>query len=466
MGNLQRFARSSRGRLMPRAAAASALLSLLFFVVYGGANWLTSQRHDVGTWYFAWEEAIPFVPLMVVPYMSIDLFFAAAPFVCGSRRELAVYCRRIALAIAVAGICFLVMPLQLGYARSRLDGWIGSAFGWFFATDLPYNLCPSLHIALRTILAETYARHTRSGWRIASIIWFSLVGASTLLTRQHHVIDVVGGFILGGLCFYLIPARSYSRWLTPNPRIAAYYAIGAAACSAAAAILWPWGAVLAWPATSCAVVVAGYLWFGPAIFRKTAGRLPWSSRLLLAPLLVAQRLSLFYYSRQCRAWDRATPRVWIGRRLSNRDAADAVRQGVTAVLDLTGEFSETAPFLSLRYLNVPILDLTGPTQEQLERCVAFIIEHAEQGVVYVHCKIGYSRSAATVAAYLISSGAARSADEAFAILRTARPTIVIRPEAIDAARRFESERLDTIDASHAVTLCSLLPQPVAAACNG
>ena len=29
--------------------------------------------------------------------------------------------------------------------------------------DKPYNLCPSLHIALRTILAVTYARHTR-GW--------------------------------------------------------------------------------------------------------------------------------------------------------------------------------------------------------------------------------------------------------------------------------------------------------------
>ena len=39
-------------------------------------------------------------------------------------------------------------------------GW-GAVFGWFFAADLPYNLFPSLHIALRTILAETYARHTR-----------------------------------------------------------------------------------------------------------------------------------------------------------------------------------------------------------------------------------------------------------------------------------------------------------------
>ena len=58
------------------------------------------------------------------------------------------------------------------------------------------------------------------------------------------------------------------------------------------------------------------------------------------------------------------------------------------------------------------------------------------GRVYVHCKIGYSRSAAVVGAWLVASGAARSADEAIARLRAARPSIVIRPEAETALRKF------------------------------
>jgi protein-tyrosine phosphatase/membrane-associated phospholipid phosphatase len=471
LGNLQRFARTPRGQMIIWATAASVLLSLLFFIVYGGANWLTSQRHDVGTWYFAWEEAIPFVPLMVVPYMSIDLFFTAAPFLCGSRRELAVYYRRIVLAIVVAGICFLVLPLKLGYARPRLDGWMGTAFGWFFATDLPYNLCPSLHIALRTILAETYSRHTRGGWRIASNVWFSLVGASTLLTHQHHVIDVVGGFILGGLCFYLIPARRLSHELTPNRRIAANYLVGALASSAVAALLWPWGSILIWPTASCVVAATGYLRFGPAIYRKTAGRLPWSSRFLFAPLIAGHRLSILYYSRQCQAWDEVTPHVWIGRTLSNREAVDAARRGVSAVLDLTAELSEATTFLALRYLNVPILDLTGPTPDQLKRCLEFISKNAKQGVVYVHCKVGYSRSAAVVAAYLIASGAALSSEEAIAHVRSVRPAIVIRPEAIAAIRSFENDALTPSTASQAAhrlsSMCgsdiTMAARPVSAA---
>src|SRR4051812_47978909 len=61
-----------------KAIAASIGLSALFLVVYGGCNWITSQRHDVGTFYFEWERAIPFVPFLILPYMSIDLFFVAA----------------------------------------------------------------------------------------------------------------------------------------------------------------------------------------------------------------------------------------------------------------------------------------------------------------------------------------------------------------------------------------------------
>ena len=59
-----------------------------------------------------------------------------------------------------------------------------------------------------------------------------------------------------------------------------------------------------------------------------------------------------------------TPAVLIGRRLTNREAAAAVRCGVAAVVDLTAEFSEAEPFRRLTYLNVPVLDLTAPAGQQ------------------------------------------------------------------------------------------------------
>ncbi|HYJ04370.1 MAG TPA: phosphatase PAP2/dual specificity phosphatase family protein [Chthoniobacterales bacterium] len=457
--------RSARSTL--RALAASAGLSILFLIVYGWTNWFTSQRSDVGTLFFEWERLIPFVPLMIAPYMSIDLFFIAAPFLCRSDRELVTFSKRIAAAILVAGLCFLLFPLRFAFERPQADGWLGAVFDWFRTIDQPYNLLPSLHITLRTILAEFYARHTRGLLRHASNLWFVLIGLSAVLTYQHHVMDVVAGFALGAYCLYFIREPAPPLPVLKNRRVGAYYGIGALLLVGLVVGLWPWGAFLIWPAISLAISAVAYFGLGPGIFRKRDGRLPWTAWWALGPCLLGQQLSRFYYRRQCRAWDRLTPQIWIGSVLSRREAATAVRLGVTAVLDLTAEFSEPAPFRGVTYRNIPILDLTAPPPEQLDEMVAFISrnidfqsvrpaelhsaesaaaesdEESRNGIVYIHCKIGYSRTAAAAAAYLLHTGAVSSVPEAIDVLRKVRPMIIVRPEIVAALTDFSSRRQST-----------------------
>src|SRR5207249_1084120 len=133
----------------------------------------------------------------------IDLFFVVAPFLCRSRAELRRFAARITLAIVAAGICFLAFPLRLAVERPAVSGVCGVIFDWFRGVDQPFNLCPSLHIALRSILAATYATHLWGLPKLAARVWFSLIGFSTVLTYQHHVIDVAGGFVLAAVCFYV-----------------------------------------------------------------------------------------------------------------------------------------------------------------------------------------------------------------------------------------------------------------------
>jgi protein-tyrosine phosphatase/membrane-associated phospholipid phosphatase len=420
------------------AARTSLLLSLLFLVVYGSCNWITAQRTDVGTWYFEWERYIPFVPLMIIPYMSIDLFFVAAPFLCRDTRELRTFAQRISLAIVVAGICFLVFPLRFAFERPATtgSGWLGTLFDIFRGLDQPYNLFPSLHIALRTILADLYARHSRGLGYILVQVWFSLIGLSTVFTYQHHIVDVLGGFVLAGGCFYFLAATPMRLPVVRNPRVGAYYGLGTVLMLGLAMVSWPWGGLLLWPAGALSIVMTAYFGVGPGIYRKSAGRLPLSTWVLLGPVLMGQHLSLRYYRRQCRPWDEVVPGVLIERTLSNAEACEAIRRGVTAVLDLTAEFSEAVPFLCTTYRNLPILDLTAPTMKQLQDAVRFITVQAACGTVYVHCKIGYSRSAAVVGAYLLASGHATSIAQALERLRQARPSIIVRPEVCEAFQIF------------------------------
>ncbi len=185
-------------------------------------------------------------------------------------------------------------------------------------------------------------------------------------------------------------------------------AIGALCLLLASIALWPWGSVLLWPAGAFAIVALGYFRWGSVIFRTRQGRLPLSTRVLLGPVLVGHWLSLLYYARQCRPWDEIAPGVLIGRKLSAREGRMSIDRGVTAVLDLAAEFSETRPYLGVSYRSMPILDLTAPSQEQLRSAAEFIQAESCRGMVYVHCKIGYSRSAAAVGAFLIESQRART----------------------------------------------------------
>ena len=434
MGHLQCFHSPpfERMKYWP-AIRTSVVLSVLFLIVYLGTNWTTSLRHDVGVIVFDWERHIPFVPLMIVPYMSIDLFFVIAPFLCSGDDERRVFSRRIVTAILVAGACFLLFPLQFSFDRPQASGWLGAVFDSFREMDKPFNQLPSLHIALMVILANVYARHSKGVLRILLLAWFALIGLSTLLTYQHHFVDIVGGFFLAAVCFH---AHRGAGEVVPNRRVGGYYLAGMVLTVGLAWLWQPWGLLLLWPAASLGIVAYGYFKIGAEIFHKRSGRIPLGARVMLAPCLLGQYVSLLHYRRQCRAWDEVTPEVLMGRLLTDTEAHEAIQEGVTAVLDLTGEFSEAQPFLNLTYLNVPVMDLTAPTPDQFQQAVSFIDGQSKSGKVYVHCKIGYSRSAAVVMAWLITSGRASTTDGAVAMIRNVRPSVVIRPEIPPAVSAF------------------------------
>ena len=421
-----------------KAAATSAGLSALFVGVYGFCNVITSLRPHVGSLYFAWERAIPFVPALILPYLSIDLFFIAAPFLARSDRERSTFARRIVAAILIAGVCFLLFPLRFAFERPPVEGFVGVIFNRFRTLDPPFNEFPSLHVALWLILFQTYFRRFKGVLRVGVVIWLVLIGISPLVTYQHHVVDILGGLGLGVFCLHFVGKKSRRQQFTPNRRIGGYYLLAAALLILLALTWGPWTYLLLWPAGALSIVAAGYLFLGPGIFRKDRGMLPWTTWLLLAPVLLGQRLSLRYYARQCRPWDQLTERLWIGRRLSTAEARQLRAKGVIAVVDLAVEFSEPSALRELAYLQLPVLDLTAPTPYQIEGALEFIHKHAAHGAVYLHCKIGYSRTAAIAGAYLLATHQAGTVEEALAILRQVRPSIIVRPEAVSALQMYQA----------------------------
>ncbi len=409
-------------------------LSLLFMVVYGATNRLAGHRGRLASWVLPVDRRVPFVPWTIVPYLSIDGLFVAAPFLCRDGRERRRLGGQMATAIVVAGACFLALPLRFAFARPPAVGWAGDVFTVFRLMDGPYNQFPSLHVALAVILGVHYGRHARSALRPVVCGWFVLITASTVLTWQHHVVDVAGGLALGWLCLHLFPAEGGGGHV--NRRVGAYYAAGAVALVVAATLLRPWGAVLLWPAVAVGVMAAECWGTAVVAHRKAGGQVSRRTRLVMLPVLFGQRLSWHHYARRSRPWDEVAEGLWVGRVLRPAEAAAAVAAGVAAVVDLTPDFDAPPAFRGVDYLNVPVPDLTPPTAAELATAVAYIAGHRRAGrTVYVCCKAGYSRSAATAAAYLVSAGLAPSAEAAVAAMRDRRPGLIVRPEAEAAVGR-------------------------------
>ncbi|MDZ4287314.1 MAG: phosphatase PAP2/dual specificity phosphatase family protein [Prosthecobacter sp.] len=428
---------SSRRPPWWQAALVSAVTGLSFLVIYNGCNWITKLRPAVQTAAFGWETMIPVVPWMIVPYWSLDAFFVVAPFLCRNKADLRLLARRLVLANVLCGLCFLIIPLELAWARPKVEGMFA---GWFAAIqgmDAPHNLFPSLHIVLRTVLAVHYARHSRGVARFLSHVWFSLIGISTLLTWQHHLVDVLGGFLLAAVIFHITPGTAVKA--ETNKRLGVYYAAAAVLLLFCARLAPPWSLLLAWPAAALGTVAAAYFGAGAAVLGKRQGQLSFWTRWLLAPWLFGQWLSWKHYRKQSAPWDELTPRVWMGALPDEATARRLLAGGVTHVLDLTVEFEAPKAFRELPgYRNVAVSDLTAPTREQLAEAVEFIEGGQHEGIVFVHCKAGYSRTAAAAGAWLMLCQGL-STDEAIRRMREARPGMIIRHEVAGALTALEQD---------------------------
>jgi membrane-associated phospholipid phosphatase len=241
-----------------RQLMTAIALSTYFMVVYGSCATITSLRSNVGSIVYEWERHIPLVPIFIIPYMSIDIFFFLAPFLCKTREGCSVLIRRIVAGITIAGLCYLIFPLKLAMERPLVEGWSKPIFNFLHGFDQPYNLLPSLHIILRTILTEHYVESSRGLWRISVHLWFFLIGASTLLIHQHHVIDVVAGFIVAVIICYRFPNQPRDRYVSHGRRLAYLYTLLAFTLAVLACLYLPVSAILWWPSISCGVVALSY----------------------------------------------------------------------------------------------------------------------------------------------------------------------------------------------------------------
>ncbi|WP_296948742.1 phosphatase PAP2 family protein [uncultured Massilia sp.] len=375
--------------LVRRRLVPLALNWLAFGTCYPLANLLAHRQQVRRSLATALDAAIPFLPWAIVPYASSGLLFTLVFFLVRSNEALRTASRRLLLATVAGCLLFAALPARSSMARpADIGGWPAPLFAWLDLVDRPYNQCPSLHVAYCVIvwLAWKPLCHGALRWLLAA--WLMLVAASTVLTWQHHLVDVAGGLLLGlGAAWAVRPGA------TRRHGVSFYYGIAAGVLLlVGVAFLRSWVAACA--AASLLLVALAYRRRHAGFLGKRAGRHPLSSWLLFWPYLAGYRLTWLLVRRRERGrapFSRQAPGLWVGRRLDAREAALLPRG--CHVVDLCGELPETAALRQARYHHFPLLDLQAPRPSQLRPVLATLARlEAEGHPVYLHCAMGYSRS--------------------------------------------------------------------------
>ncbi len=194
-------------------AALSVGFLAVFVVLFWGSEWLATLvpwRLQVD---LPWERQLPFVPWTVWIYLSMDVLLLLAPLVLRTRRELLPLWLVLVGETVVAAVCFVLLPVTPHFAPFVApDGVTGVAFAFADTINLTGNLLPSLHVAyaLTAGLAFSHAARQQGRGLVVQgswIVWALAIAVSTVLLRQHHVLDVAGGLVLGAGGWFLV-----GRW--------------------------------------------------------------------------------------------------------------------------------------------------------------------------------------------------------------------------------------------------------------
>jgi membrane-associated phospholipid phosphatase len=152
------------------------------------------------------DDQVPYLPRWVWVYSLLYyavIFYLSLTFKSAEQFTHVASSYLLLLALQVA--CFLLFPVRTP-ERWRVRTECGALSERFLALvqryDAPSNSFPSMH----TSVAMLTALHLHDAHGAASFAFPALIGLSCLFTKQHYLVDIPAGAVLGWLAYVLYVA--------------------------------------------------------------------------------------------------------------------------------------------------------------------------------------------------------------------------------------------------------------------
>lgn len=156
------------------------------------------------------DKVIPFIPESILVYFSQFLFLFLALWLNSDAKERSIAYYAMIFATLIAISIYLIYPLEFPRPAVYVSGIMGILWKILYVTDSPANCFPSLHVAFALLATKLLV--TKEGyWYWLAPIWAIMICISTLTTKQHYFIDLIGGVVLAIISWFLINALFRGR---------------------------------------------------------------------------------------------------------------------------------------------------------------------------------------------------------------------------------------------------------------
>lgn len=169
----------------------------------------------------AWDAQVPFVPGVVYAYLAYYPWLLTPIPILRNRAQFygAVYA--FALTQTVAVVIYLAFPSQMERPLVIGDDLSARLVRLVYEVDRGYNILPSLHVA-HSVLVALLFRSLRPRWFPPVALFSGVICVSTVLIKQHYLLDLPAGLAVAIACYYPTMAFSLRRQQASSREDAAF----------------------------------------------------------------------------------------------------------------------------------------------------------------------------------------------------------------------------------------------------
>ncbi len=175
------------------------IILFILWLIYFFTNYLNAERTAFNFW-ISLDNLIPFIPGFVIFYLLYFPLVLFQFFIIKKEKDFINVAKANIFVIIISNIIFLLLPTKIIRPELIVNDFSGFILSLIYLIDNNVNLFPSLHVSM-SLLAFLNIIKFKKNLKFTVLAIFILTTLSTLFIKQHYVIDIIGGLILGFISY-------------------------------------------------------------------------------------------------------------------------------------------------------------------------------------------------------------------------------------------------------------------------